>query len=147
MLYCDVRREVDRTMDEKRNTPLVVEVDESTFDSEVFHCAQPVLVAFGAPWSRPCHILESTLDEVATACAGSVKLVKVNADDNPDLSICYEVESIPTLLFFIEGHLAAKVVGTVSKEAILARLRAVLDRGEATSPTLKATEDNEPRNE
>ncbi len=74
-------------------------------------------------------------------------MVKVNADDNPDLSICYEVESIPTLLFFIEGRLAAKVVGTVSKEAILARLRAVLDRGEATSPALQATQDNEPRNE
>jgi thioredoxin 1 len=60
-------------------------------------------------------------------------LVKVNADDNPDLSICYEVESIPTLLFFLEGQLAAKIVGTVSKEAILARLRAVLDCGEAAS--------------
>jgi len=133
MLYGGVRRIVPRTMDDKRNTPLIVDVDESTFDSEVFHCARPVLVAFGAPWSRPCHILESTLDEVAAACAGSVKLVKVNADDNPDLSICYEVESIPTLLFFLEGRLAAKVVGTVSKEAILARLRAVLDRGETTS--------------
>jgi len=126
-------RDVHRTMDEKRIKPLIVEVDESTFDSEVFDSAQPVLVAFGAPWSRQCHILETTLDEVATACAGSVKLVKVNADDNPYLSICYEVESIPTLLFFLEGQLAAKIVGTVSKEAILARLRAVLDCGEAAS--------------
>jgi thioredoxin 1 len=51
-----------------------------------------------------------------------VKIVKVNADDNPDLSLWYEVQSIPTLLYFVDGSIRAKVVGTASKEAILAKL-------------------------
>ena len=134
-------------MGKDQKTHLTIEVGEANFDLEVFHSAQPVLVAFGAPWSRPCHVLESTLDEVARACAGSLKVIKVNADDNPDLSVCYEIQSIPTLLFFVEGNLSAKVVGTVSKEAILAKLRAVLGRGEAASSPPTATEDHESRNE
>ena len=102
----------------------IVEIDESNFESEVLRSKQPVLVAFQAPWSRPCRILDSTLDEVVTACAGGVKVVKVNADNNPDLSMWYEIQSIPTLLYFFGGIIRARVVGTASKEAILAKLQA-----------------------
>jgi thioredoxin 1 len=83
---------------------------------------KPVLVAFSAVWSRPCRILEPELREVAAACAGSVKVVKVNADDNPDLSLWYGVQSIPTLLYFVDGTLRGRIVGTASKKAILAKL-------------------------
>ena len=100
-----------------------VEVGEANFESEILKSKQPALVAFWAPWSRPCQVLDSALDAVATACAGRVRVVKVNADDNPDLSMWYEIQSIPTLLFFVDGRLRAKVVGTVSKEAVLSRLK------------------------
>ena len=93
------------------------------------------MVAFWAPWSRPCHILDSVLDEVATACAGRVKVAKVNADDNPYLSMWYEIQSIPTLLFFMEGDVRAKIVGTASKEAILAELQVVCLSGYAPCST------------
>ncbi len=116
------------------------EVGAANFESEVLKSQQPVLVAFRAPWSRPCHIIDSALDEVATACAGSVKVVKVNADDHPDLSMWYEIQSIPTLLYFVGGVLQARVVGTASKEAILAKMRTVFPRGAATSMTPGATE-------
>lgn len=124
------------------------EVGESSFASEVLRSAQPVVVAFLAPWSRPCHILESALDEAAAACVGRLKVAKVNADNHPDLSLCYGIESIPTLLYFVDGRLRAKVVGTASKEAILAKLQTVLTGGEAaSSPTPEATKENELRNE
>ena len=101
------------------------DISASEFDSAVLRSTLPVLVAFRAPWSRPCHILDSTLDEVATACAHRAKVVRVNADDYPDLSLWYEVQSIPTLLYFVGGEVRAKIVGTASKEAIIARMRAV----------------------
>lgn len=120
-------------MDVRPGKPLTVGVGEADFDSEVLNSKLPVLVAFWAPWSRPCHILESALDEVAAACAGRAKVVKVNADDNPDLSMWYEIQSIPTLLFFVEGGVRYRVVGTVSKEAVLTRLECVLaDCGNAS---------------
>jgi len=99
----------------------IVEVDASNFESEVLRSKQPVMVAFLAPWSRPCHIIESVLDEIAAARAGSMKVVKVNADDNLGLGMSYEIQSIPTLLCFVDGSERARIVGTASKEAILAQ--------------------------
>jgi thioredoxin-like negative regulator of GroEL len=59
------------------------------------------------------------LREIAQACAGKVEVVKVNADDNPRLSLRYAVQYIPTLLYFQEGQMRGQLVGTASKEAIL----------------------------
>ena len=110
-----------------------IEVDAANFESEVLQSKQPVLVTFWAPWSRPCHILDSAVDEVAVACGGSVKVVKVNADDNPELSLWYDIQSIPTLLYFVDGCLHAKVVGTASREAILSKLHSVAVGGDTRS--------------
>jgi len=110
-----------------------VEVGEANFEAEVLRSKQPVLVAFGAPWSQPCQIINSVLDEVAAACAGSVKVVRVNADDTPDLGVLYEIQSIPTLLYFVDGSIRARVVGTASKEAILTKLAIIRPDGESAS--------------
>ena len=130
-------------MSANQNKVPTVEVGDATFDSEVLKSKQPVVVAFSAPWSRPCHIIDATLQEVAVACAGSAKVVKINADDNPDLSLWYEIQSIPTLLYFVNGILRAKVVGTASKEAILAKLQTVSSAGDAKSLTPDARQDHE----
>jgi len=122
------------------------EVGGANFESEVLKSKQPVLVAFSAPWSRPCHILDSVLDEIATTCAGRLKVVRVNTDDNPDLSLWYEIQSIPTLLCFVDGTPRAKVVGTASKEAILAKLQTVFHGGDAKSLTSDAGQEHEHRN-
>lgn len=113
-------------MNKKHDKAPIVEVGEASFDLEVLKSKQPVLVVFSAPWSRPCHILDAVLDEVAAACASRVKIVKINADDNPDLSLWYEIQSIPTLLYVADGSVRAKVVGTASKDAILSKLQTVL---------------------
>jgi thioredoxin len=110
------------------------DVGEVNFESDSLQSKQPVLVEFWAPWSRPCHVLDMALEEVATARAGIVKIIKVNADDNPDLSLLYDIQSIPTLLYFVEGSLRARLVGTASKEAILSKLQGVCG-GDSTSPS------------
>jgi thioredoxin 1 len=68
------------------------------------------------------------MEEVATTCPEMVKVVKVNADNNPDLGLWYEIQSVPTLLFFANGALRAKIIGTTTKEAILAKLESVSHR-------------------
>jgi thioredoxin 1 len=93
------------------------------FNAEVLESKQPVLVEFWAPWSRPCQVLDSVLHELAGAWAGKVKVVKVNADDSLDLSLWYDIQSVPTLLYFLRGKPSLRIVGTASKEAIAARIQ------------------------
>ena len=125
----------------------IIEIGEANFESEVLRWKQPVLVAFSAAWSRPCQILDSVLEEVATACAGRVKVVKVNADNHPELSFVWKIQSIPTLLYFIDGSLRARIVGTASKEAILSKLRSVTDGGDSKTLNSDAKNESEHHNQ
>jgi thioredoxin len=124
----------------------IIEIGEANFESEVLRWKQPVLVAFSAAWSRPCQILDSVLEEVATACAGRVKVVKLNADHHPDLSFVWKIQSIPTLLYFIDGNLRAKIVGTASREAILSKLQSVTQGGDSKTLDSDANKETEPHN-
>jgi thioredoxin-like negative regulator of GroEL len=99
-------------------------ITEATFEAEVLKSKQPVLVVFGTPWSRPCQVLDTILQELALDWAGKVNVLKVNADDSLDLSLCYDIQSIPTLLYFVEGKLRVYIVGTATKDAILTKLKA-----------------------
>lgn len=112
-------------MNANRVKPPTVEVGEANFDSEVVRSDRPVLVAFLAPWSRPCQVIKPVLAQVALACAGKLKVLEVNADDHPGLGVDYEVQSVPTLLYFVAGSLRARIVGTASKEAIFSKLLSV----------------------
>ena len=105
---------------QKDSLPIVTGLN---FKEEVLESKRPVLVEFWAPWSQPCHVFDRVLQELANACAGTVKVVKVNADDSLDLSLWYDIQSVPTLLYFMGGDPRARVVGTASKEAILAKLK------------------------
>ena len=109
-------------MNKNSDNRTIIEIGEGNFESEVLRWKQPVLVVFSAAWSRPCGILNSVLEEVAAACNGRVKVARINADNNPDLSLFWRIQSIPTLLYFVDGNLRATIVGTASKEAILSKL-------------------------
>jgi thioredoxin 1 len=104
------------------DNPNNIEIGTANFESEVLKSKQPVMVAFSAPWSQPCRVIKSVLDEVTTACAGRIKVLRVNVDDHPDLGIWYDIQSIPTLLCFVSGKVCVRIVGTASKEAILSKL-------------------------
>lgn len=106
--------------------PPILEVSQSDFDRIVLRSSGAMLVVFCAPWSRPCRVIDSTLEKVAAACKGRAEVVRINADDNPELSLWYDIQSIPTLLYFVSGVLIGRLVGTASREAILAKLDAVL---------------------
>jgi len=112
----------DENMNVSENNTRAIQVDEVNFDSAVLQAKQPVLVAFMTSWSHACAILSPVLDEIASEYAGQLNVVRVNADTNLDLSLWYDVQSIPMLLYFVAGNVRAKIIGTASKEAILAKL-------------------------
>lgn len=102
-----------------------VDIREADFQAEVLQSASPVLVEFWAPWSHPCQVLSSVLDEIAVSWADQAKVVRVNADDSLDLSLWYDIQSVPTLIYFTKGKPRLRIVGTASKDAILAKLQTV----------------------
>ena len=100
-------------------------INEQEFETEVLRCVHPVVVGFLADWSKPSRLVEPVLDEVAEACNGNAKIVKVNVDDNPDLGTIYSIQSVPTLIYFFNGAVRVKIVGMVSSKAILAKLNSL----------------------
>ena len=111
------------SMNINQNGALTAELGEANFAAEVLRSKEPVLVVFWAPWSRACQVLVSVLPELASALQGKARVVKVNADDSLDLSLQYDIHSIPAMLYFVEGTPRLRIVGTATKQAILAKLK------------------------
>ncbi|HEY2615124.1 MAG TPA: thioredoxin domain-containing protein, partial [Chthoniobacterales bacterium] len=76
---------------ESSTNSATVTLDDSNFEREVTQSDQTVLVDFWAPWCGPCKMIAPMLDEIAAEKAGSVKVAKVNVDENQSLSIKYNV--------------------------------------------------------
>ena len=103
----------------------VIKLDESNFDRELTQDDKPVIVDFWAEWCGPCKMIAPLLDEVAREKAGTVKVAKVNVDENQSLSFKYNIRAIPALLFFKNGQLRDQVTGVTSKKDLLNRLEAL----------------------
>jgi thioredoxin 1 len=106
-------------------TSSAITVDESSFDREVMRSDKPVVVDFWAEWCGPCKLIAPLLDEIAREKAGSVKVAKVNVDENQSLSLKYNIRAIPSLLFFKNGQLRDQVTGVTSKKDLLGRIEAL----------------------
>lgn len=88
-------------------------VTDSSFDAEVLKATEPVLVDFHAQWCGPCKAMAPALDQVAAEMAGKVKIVKVDVDENPQVTSKYGVRAMPTLILFKGGTVAAQHTGAI----------------------------------
>jgi thioredoxin 1 len=104
----------------------VMEVSDATFDQEVLHSEQPVLVDFWAVWCGPCRAIAPMVDSVATAYTGKLKVAKMNVDENGATPSRYGIRGIPTLLFFKDGKVADQVVGYVPQNVIEEKVQRLL---------------------
>ena len=105
----------------------IVEVVDSVFDKEVMESEVPVLVDFWAPWCGPCRALSPVIEEISNDYEGSVKVGKVNVDENPETTMKFRIRSIPTLIVFKNGEVAEQIVGAVPKSEIEKVLNKALD--------------------
>ena len=97
----------------------VSDVTDQEFETAILKSETPVLVDFWADWCVPCHMVSPVVEEIGIDKAESMKVAKLNVDDNPTTAQQYGVMSIPTLILFVGGEERARVVGAKPKEAIL----------------------------
>ncbi|MEJ7786672.1 MAG: thioredoxin [Solirubrobacteraceae bacterium] len=101
------------------------EVTDTNFQAEVLESEQPVLVDFWAPWCGPCRVVGPVLEEIAGE-RDDLKIVKLNTDENPQVSAQFQVLSIPTLILFRGGQPVKKVVGAYPKRKLVQELEPAL---------------------
>jgi thioredoxin 1 len=98
---------------------MTVKATDASFEQEVLKSDTPVLVDFWAEWCGPCKSIAPSLEDISKEMQGKLKIVKVNIDENPMAPTRYGVRSIPTLLLFKNGQVAATKIGQAPKQMLV----------------------------
>ncbi|MGB0747484.1 MAG: thioredoxin [Magnetospiraceae bacterium] len=101
-------------------------VTDSSFETEVKKSDIPVLVDFWAEWCAPCKQIAPALEEIHESMEGRMVVAKINIDENPMTPASYGVRSIPTLMLFKGGEVAATKLGSMPKSKLVEWVESVL---------------------
>ena len=85
-------------------------VTDQTFDKEVLQSNGLVIVDFWAPWCAPCLMLGPMIEDLGKKFS-SVKVLKLNVDENPQTAMMYGINAIPTVMVFEDGKLKERLIG------------------------------------
>ena len=96
----------------------IYELTDKNFKAEVLQSDKPVLVDFWAEWCGPCKAIAPTVGEIANEYNETIKVGKVNVDNNQQIAMEYGIRSIPSLLIFKDGTIVNQIVGSVQKDSI-----------------------------
>lgn len=97
-------------------------VNTQDFKTEVLEASLPVVVDFTAPWCSPCKMVDPIVKQLAGEWEGKVKVVKCDADQNPDILVTYGILGLPTVMLFKGGQLLERVSGFQPKDKLAGKL-------------------------
>lgn len=104
---------------------MALQVTDSNFN-ELINSGKPMVLDFWAEWCGPCRMVSPIIDELAAEYEGRVIIGKMNVDDNNDVVVQFGIRNIPTILFFKDGKMVDKQVGSVPKATLAAKVEALL---------------------
>jgi len=110
------------------STANVKHIGQGEFADEVTRSALPVVVDFYATWCGPCRELSPMLDRVASGYTGKIKFVKINVDEAPGIAQNYQVQMLPTTIFFKDGNLTNRITGLPTEADLKAKLDALVGK-------------------
>lgn len=105
---------------------MALEITDTNYKDVLADKSKPVVIDFWATWCGPCRMVSPIIDELADEYAGKIVIGKCNVDDCEDLPVEFGVRNIPTILFFKDGVLVDKQVGSAPKSTFKAKLDALL---------------------
>jgi thioredoxin 1 len=95
-----------------------VAVTDETFEAEVKNSTVPVVVDFWAEWCGPCKMIGPALEELSEEYGSTVKIAKINVDENPNSPAALGVRGIPALFLFKDGEVVSNKTGAAPKAAL-----------------------------
>ncbi len=101
----------------------VINLNEKNFEEEVLKSEKAVLIDFWASWCGPCRMMSPVVDEIAGEMKDSVKVCKINIDEEQNLAVKYNVMSIPTFVVLKNGKEVGRTVGVQDKQEIIKMLK------------------------
>ncbi|MEA4868414.1 Thioredoxin [bioreactor metagenome] len=105
---------------------MAIAVNDSNFNEVILKTDKPAVVDFWAPWCGPCRMIGPIIEELAAEYEGKAVLAKCDVDSSEEVPVKYGIRNIPTILFFKDGELKDKIVGSTTKSAIVSKINSLM---------------------